>query len=250
MFAPQPNGQPLTPIAEVLGMALNHYARHALLFIGTATLGAFVGNLFGLLLTPTSTIPAILWGLVAGSVIITAQVPMVYIVIHTLSGEPVSGARALSAVAVYGPRFFTVGFIIGLVTFLLALSGVGLVVAFYIVVRVSLFSPVVILENRNLVDALKRSWLLVQNRWWRTFAIQALMGAFAFLLLLAALSIGARTDSLPVCTRRRFARIRPGCTVAHDGGVSAVQGVHRHRRGVPYAASARASIIKREAPVS
>ena len=198
MFAPQPNGQPLTPIADVLGMALSHYARNALLFIGTATLGAFVGNLFGLLLTPTSTIPAILWGLVAGSVIITAQVPMVYIVIHTLSGEPVSGARALSATAVYGPRFFTVGFIIGLVTFLLALSGVGLVVAFYIVVRVSLFSPVVILENRNLVDALKRSWLLVQNRWWRTFAIQALMGAFAFLLLLAALSIGARTDSLPV----------------------------------------------------
>lgn len=66
------------------------------------------------------------------------------------------------------------------ILFLVAMVGVV-----YVSVRLTAVTPVVIVEKLGPVDALRRSWGLVQNSWWRTIGLLLLLS-----LLGAAISAG------------------------------------------------------------
>src|SRR5207253_6813306 len=46
----------------------------------------------------------------------------------------------------------------------------------YIFVRWTLVAPAIMVERLGAVDALRRSWRLVQNYWWRTAGLLILLG--------------------------------------------------------------------------
>jgi len=61
--------------------------------------------------------------------------------------------------------------VIGIVGFLAAF-----VVSIWVSIRLTLAVPAVVLEGAGPVDALRRSWQLVQGSWWRVFGITLLAG--------------------------------------------------------------------------
>jgi hypothetical protein len=52
----------------------------------------------------------------------------------------------------------------------------AVLLAIYVYTRLSLVAPAVIIENLGPVQALRRSWGLVLNNWWRTFGLQLILG--------------------------------------------------------------------------
>ncbi|HEX6934480.1 MAG TPA: glycerophosphoryl diester phosphodiesterase membrane domain-containing protein [Streptosporangiaceae bacterium] len=61
--------------------------------------------------------------------------------------------------------------VLGVVGFLAAL-----VVTIWVSIRLTLAVPAVVLEGAGPIDALKRSWQLVQGSWWRIFGVTLLAG--------------------------------------------------------------------------
>lgn len=74
-----------------------------------------------------------------------------------------------------------------LVVLLLTITIIGIPVAIWIYVRWRLFVPAMMSENLGPVQALGRSWQLVEGRWWRTCGILLLL---TLLLLILGAIIG------------------------------------------------------------
>jgi hypothetical protein len=47
---------------------------------------------------------------------------------------------------------------------------------FYVLVRLWVVAPAVVVENRRGMDAIRRSWYLVKDNWWRIFGITIVIG--------------------------------------------------------------------------
>jgi len=54
---------------------------------------------------------------------------------------------------------------------------------FYLGIRWALAGPVLACEGRGIIESLRRSWTLVEGRWWRTFGILLLMGLVTEIVL-------------------------------------------------------------------
>lgn len=76
---------------------------------------------------------------------------------------------------------------LGLPLFMLSLG-----VYLFLFVRLQLVVPSIMVENLGPVQAIKRSWALVRNYWWRTFGLQILMLVFSSIITIGpAFLIGA-----------------------------------------------------------
>jgi membrane-anchored glycerophosphoryl diester phosphodiesterase (GDPDase) len=40
---------------------------------------------------------------------------------------------------------------------------------FFLIIRLALFGPAIVIEGMDIFDAYSRSWSLTRDRWWRTF---------------------------------------------------------------------------------
>jgi hypothetical protein len=74
----------------------------------------------------------------------------------------------LLPLAFVGPAFDPAS-AIALICGALTLFAVGGVIALYLVVRLSLYAPAIMIEDTNAVSGLKRSWTLMKGHWWSLF---------------------------------------------------------------------------------
>ena len=56
----------------------------------------------------------------------------------------------------------------------------AVVIAVYLVIRLSLFGPAIVIEEADLPDSMGRSWGLLAGRWWRTLGILLLINSPIF----------------------------------------------------------------------
>ncbi len=191
MNVPGPERQPLAPAAELLGEALELYGRNALLLVAVAASAAFMGNLLGLLASPSNSVAFVLWNQFIAAVIAGFQAPVWLLAMLARRGEPLTGAAVLYGLVALAPRFFAVGVILGvaggglllLAASVEALTLPALPVLIFFAIRFSLSGPAIVQEARTPLQALGRSWQAVEGHWWRTFLIQLPVLAFAVMLL-------------------------------------------------------------------
>ena len=194
MNAPRPERVPQVPLAEVLGEAVALYGRNASMFITVAVAGALAGNLAGLVMSPSAFVAALIWSQIIAALITGLQAPVWLFAVLARKGEPLTGGVALYGVVTLLPRFFSVGLVLGvgggallLISYyvpVLALPALPILI--YFAVRFSLSGPAIVLERRTPLQALVRSWQVVEGNWWRTFLIQLPVLLFAIILVAAS----------------------------------------------------------------
>ena len=179
---PQPN--PTTPIPILIAATVELYVRTFRPLFVMAAVIAFIPALMGLLIQPGTVAPSFLWSVVRAGVEIAGYSAVLWRADVLQRGGEHAGAgttvsRAIGAAIVFGPRYFAgtfaLGALIGIaltpVTFLL------LPFAVFVLVRLSLYWPAVVLEKRSVSGAFARSWRLVAGRWLRTFAFEFVFAA-------------------------------------------------------------------------
>jgi membrane-anchored glycerophosphoryl diester phosphodiesterase (GDPDase) len=90
---------------------------------------------------------------------------------------------AITAIAAGGESGIGTGFMF--VCFAFILMFVTVILYAYVFVRLSVIIPALMVENLGPVQAVRRSWQLVQGYWWRTFALMLVLG-----LINAVISLG------------------------------------------------------------
>ncbi len=203
MNAPRPERVPQVPVAEVLGEAVALYGRNASMFITVAVAGALVGNLAGLLISPSGFVAALIWSQIIAALITGFQAPVWLLAALARRRDPLTSAAALYGVVTLLPRFFSVGLVLGiggglllLISYYLpALALPALPVLIYFAVRFSLSGPAIVLERRTPLQALIRSWQVVEGNWWRTFLIQLPVLLFAIILVAASGAASSAVES-------------------------------------------------------
>ena len=166
------------------------YGRNASMLITVAAAGALAGNLIGLVVSPSILAAAVLWGLLIGAIVVGFQAPVWLLAVLAQRGERCTAAAALYGAVTFSPRFFTMGLLLGvgvggllLVSiYVPPLSLPALPALIFLGVRFSLAGPVIVREGGTPVQALIRSWRLVEGHWWRTFVIQLPVVVFVFIL--------------------------------------------------------------------
>ncbi len=197
MFARQPKRPPLTPIADVLATALTLCYRRAVPFIAAGVAGSFVSNVIVGIVDPEERglAAALAWTVGAAAVTLAFLAPTTYLVARAMRGEAPTLGAAARGLALLGPRYFAIGLLAGLATIPFAISPFVAPIVVYALIRVSLAGAAAALENHGALSAIVRSWRLVEGRWWRTFALQLIVGIFAFTLLFGAGRIGALAEN-------------------------------------------------------
>ena len=79
--------------------------------------------------------------------------------------------------------------------YLPALALPALPVLIYFAVRFSLSGPAIVLERRTPLQALVRSWKVVEGNWWRTFLVQLPVLLFAIILVAASGAASSAVES-------------------------------------------------------
>ena len=203
MNAPRPERVPQVPAAEVLGEAVSLYGRNASMFITVGVAGALVGNLAGLLISPSGFVAALIWSQIIAALITGFQAPVWLFAVLARRGDPLTTATALYGVVTLLPRFFSVGLVLGvgggillLISYYLpAFALPALPILIYFAVRFSLSGPAIVLERRTPLQALVRSWKVVEGNWWRTFLIQLPVLLFAIILVAASGAASSPVES-------------------------------------------------------
>lgn len=93
--------------------------------------------------------------------------------------QPIGIGQAVFALITFGPRYIASAIVVFAVFFGLYLPIYTIPIGIYVLVRLGLFGPLIITENLTIIGALRRSWLLVQGRWWRTAGVFLLGTAMA-----------------------------------------------------------------------
>ena len=191
------------PLAEVLGEGVALYGRNAPMFITVAVAGALAGNLAGLVMSPSAFVAALIWSQIIAALITGLQAPVWLLAVLARKGEPLTGGVALYGVVTLLPRFFSVGLVLGvgggallLISYYVPVLALpALPVLIYFAVRFSLSGPAIVLERRTPLQALVRSWQVVEGNWWRTFLIQLPVLLFAIILVAASGAAAAAVES-------------------------------------------------------
>lgn len=107
--------------------------------------------------------------------------------------QPTIGQTFERGAAKFAPLLLTV-LLVGLLTLL---GAIALIIgAIYVGVRLWVSTPAVVVEDRGPTDAIKRSWELVKDNWWRSFGIillTSIMAGVASLVVAIPLEIIAST---------------------------------------------------------
>jgi hypothetical protein len=170
----------LTPAAELFGEVLTYLRRTFRVVMPVALLSTVTANLLAFAYAPEELLTAIAWALVVLVVSVATQSAVLWAVEQARQDRAVGVSRAIAAAIAFGPRYVGLSFLVGLAVFILAMSGFGLPVAIYLLARWLIAGPALVEENRSIPEALRRSWALVEGRWWRTAGVGllALIGAF------------------------------------------------------------------------
>ena len=203
MNAPRPERVPQVPLAEVLGEAVALYGRNAPMFVTVAVAGALAGNLAGLVMSPSAFVVALIWSQIIAALITGLQAPVWLLAVLARKGEPLTGGAALYGVVTLLPRFFSVGLVLGvgggalllIAYYVPVLALPALPVLIYLAVRFSLSGPAIVLERCTPLQALVRSWQVVEGNWWRTFLIQLPVLLFAIILVAASGAASSAVES-------------------------------------------------------
>ncbi len=178
------------------------------MFITVGIVGALVGNLAGLLLSPSGFVAALVWSQIIAALITGFQAPVWLFAVLARRGDPLTSGAALYGVVTLLPRFFSVGLVLGVGGGLLLLISYyfpafalpALPILIYFAVRFSLSGPAIVLERRTPLQALIRSWQVVEGNWWRTFLVQLPVLLFAIILVAAS---GAASSAVESALRSR-----------------------------------------------
>jgi hypothetical protein len=185
-------------IGDLLDETFRMYRRHFVLFAGlsvifaiptAAVTGFTLYTLFNTVLKPGSRVviePTILiW--YAGFLLVTlALVPfqygaVTYAACESALGRPVTLSGVLQGVV---RRYFPLlGYM--LLISLMAIAFCLLPLWIWIWVGWCVVMPVMFIENVGLIEAMGRSWRLVQGRWWRTLLVLFLMFVVYYVVSLA-----------------------------------------------------------------
>ena len=198
MSSPKPKGSQLSPIFEVPAMAMIVYLRDPARLLATGTAGTLTASMFGALFEPETVEQQLAWGVLVAAATVALLSPAVYFVLRALGRRPLTLSVGIFALLSFGPKFFAIGLLFGFATMPLAVAPFLAPVVIYVLTRLSLAGMAVMLEDHSLWGALVRSWQLVGGRWWRTFALQLMMGVVAFSLLSSANLIGSTLGSAPL----------------------------------------------------
>ena len=198
---------PTTPIRILLSVIFQLYRQlFRPLFAMTAVI-AFVPAILSLLWQPGSDGAAFLWAVVLFAVEAAGYSAVMWRAdalkrggAQRVAGSTASGA--ISAVLVFGPRYFAGSFLLSIVVGLMVnyLRPLLLPLALFVVVRSSLYWPVVVLEKRSVLGAFTRSWQLTAGRWWRTLGLELVFMGPVFVggLLILLLVVNAGLPLLPL----------------------------------------------------
>lgn len=200
-----PNPLRLRPleVGDLLDETFRMYRRHFLLFAGLSVIlsipaaalsGFSYFALFNGLLQQsttrfsldTSTLGTLLiwyaiFGLVSLALIPFSYGAVTYAACESALGRPVTAAGVLTGVL---RRYFQLlGFwvLVGLMAIVFCLLPLWI----WIWVSWIVVMPVMFIEKTGLVEAMGRSWRLVEGRWWRTFLIVFLMFVLVYVVGLA-----------------------------------------------------------------
>ena len=198
-----PERSTLVPAAELLGAALALYGRNASLLIGVAMAAALVGNLVGLLMSPSDSVTFVIWSQLIAALITALQAPVWLLAVLARRGEPLTAGAVLYGLGAFAARFFAVGMLLGvaggglllLAAYFPVISLPAVPILVYLAVRLSLAGPAIVLERRTPVQALMRSWQIVEGNWFRTFIVQLPVVVFAIILVAVGGEAASRVDS-------------------------------------------------------
>jgi hypothetical protein len=194
-------------IADVLDETFRLYRRHFLLFAGISVVlsipsaalsGLFIGVLGGIVPVQGSTaqpdfsalavfIPALLVASLLGFALLPfTHGAVTYAACESALGRPVSAGGVLRGV---GRRYFALLGYWLLFYFSLFVSVilclVPVVLWLWVFVMWIVAPPAMFVENIGLGQAIGRSRMLVQGRWWRTFLVLLLLGVIVYVVQLA-----------------------------------------------------------------
>ena len=203
MSAPAPLRLRPLEIGDILDETFRLYRRHFLLLAGVAVgfsipLAAVAGfgfaALYGALIDSASsgnpldvsTFTPFLTAIGLGTLINLALLPLMYgavslAVCDSALGRPVTLRRVLGGAL---RRYLHVGGYLGLL-FLMGIAFCLFPLWIWIAVGWAAVLPVMFVEDVGLGGALRRSWGLVQGRWWRTFFILLLVFLLNYVVSIA-----------------------------------------------------------------
>ena len=95
---------------------------------------------------------------------------------------PVIVVFVLAAVALAAAGSDGAGLGLGAMCFAFFLIIPAIIFSAYVFVRLSMVVPAIIIENLGPVEAMRRSWRLVQDYWWRTAAILLVLGILSLVI--------------------------------------------------------------------
>lgn len=112
-------------------------------------------------------------------------------------GEPMKAGQSLRAGARRVPAMIGAGIVLSIIAFVVLFVCLMLVAAFrpfvlvlvaafaYLLVKWSLVWPAIVAEKAGPLHSINRSWVLTENRWWRSFAILFVLALITLVMYFA-----------------------------------------------------------------
>ena len=167
---PTGGGYP-TPAGALMEQAYALYSNAFRPLVLAAGIPALLLNSVGLIIQPGNEQVAFVWSLLISGFTSGLLVVVMKLAILSREGQPLTSAAAYNALRTYGPRYISGSVLVLVAAGLLSFTLVGAPLALFLVVRLSLFGPALVVEDADVTDALTRSWALLKDRWWRTAGI-------------------------------------------------------------------------------
>ena len=184
---------PLNPSA-IYEEATKTYFQALLPFARFAGIVALTVNLF-FFYNPTPLILNVSWSILVSffGVTMLASAAVLPMAVELRATGATSAATGLQGIRQHGVRFLFATAPLAIFNGLLIFTWIGIALAVFVIVRLALYGPAIVVEESDVTDSYARSWELVGSLWARTFAI--LLGALApfavVAFLLAVLGIPA-----------------------------------------------------------
>jgi len=124
-----------------------------------------------------------LLSVVTGIIHLAAVGAATLIAAGAILGQSIGVGEAYRRAFSHFGSLFSVGFAAGLPVALLICTCLGIPIAIFVGLGWSLVSPVILLEGRGPIEAMRRSWELVRGHRWRLLACWLLIGLIVYLLV-------------------------------------------------------------------
>ena len=209
---PPVGGYP-TPAGALMEQAYALYSNAFRPLVLTAGISALLLNSASLIIQPSNEQVAFVWSLLISGLTSGLLVVVMKLVILSREGQPLTSAAAYDALRTYGPRYISGAVLVLVAAGLLSFTLVGAPLALFLVVRLSLFGPAVVVEDSDITDALTRSWALLKDRWWRTAGILLAASVPWFILMVFVALVDPPTLIELILTTLGWAFIAPFITV-------------------------------------